>query len=409
MAAEDELVGTGWRPLRPPSSNAGPTSFSRLALPHLLTSAGDACIAVALAGSLFFDLSPSAARSRVALSLVLTIAPFAVVAPFLGPAIDRVRGGRRFMVIASAAGRAVVCLLLAERLDALSLFPLAFMALVLGKAHGVAKSSLVPSAVDRPEDLVQANSKLSLIGVVGGVTGSIPAAIAVRFVGGGAALLVGALFFTTAAIKAIRIVERAEKRRARGTAAGLPLGPHLLTAAAAVGVLRFSAGMLAFLLAFSLRRLDAPAWWFAAAFAANMSGTLLGATVAPRLRGRFREESLLLGCLAGLSVAAAVAARADVAAASILAASALGLAASVGKLAFDSMVQQDGSEHAHGRDFARFEAVFQLAWVLGALIPTALVLSDRTGLFLVSATAATAALLVATGRSREPGKPDFNP
>ena len=35
------------------------------------------------------------------------MAPFAVVAPFLGPIIDRTRGGRRMMVLVSAVGRAL--------------------------------------------------------------------------------------------------------------------------------------------------------------------------------------------------------------------------------------------------------------------------------------------------------------
>ena len=43
--------------------------------------AGDTMVTVALAGSLFFDISPTAARGRVTLSLLLTMAPFAVVAP----------------------------------------------------------------------------------------------------------------------------------------------------------------------------------------------------------------------------------------------------------------------------------------------------------------------------------------
>ena len=55
--------------------------------------AGDALIALALAGSLFFDIDPNAARWKVALYLALTMAPFAVVAPLIGPALDRLGAG----------------------------------------------------------------------------------------------------------------------------------------------------------------------------------------------------------------------------------------------------------------------------------------------------------------------------
>ena len=151
----------GWRPLR-----SGPgelDAFTRLARTHAASAGGDALLAIGLAGSLFFSISPEAARTRVALYLVLTMAPFAVVAPILGPLIDRHRGGRRGMVIVSLVVRSVLCLLIADHIDGLLLFPLAFGALVLGKAYGVARASLVPAVVDDEKELVQANARLTLV------------------------------------------------------------------------------------------------------------------------------------------------------------------------------------------------------------------------------------------------------
>jgi len=69
--------------------------FGRLALTHVLMTAGDTLFAVSLAGSLFFSISPTAAKDKVLLYLLLTMGPFAVVAPALGPLIDRSRGARR--------------------------------------------------------------------------------------------------------------------------------------------------------------------------------------------------------------------------------------------------------------------------------------------------------------------------
>ena len=68
--------------------------FARLARVQLVSAAGDALFTIALAGSLFFNLDPDAARPKVALYLLLTIAPFAIVGPLIGPMIDRLRGGR---------------------------------------------------------------------------------------------------------------------------------------------------------------------------------------------------------------------------------------------------------------------------------------------------------------------------
>jgi hypothetical protein len=118
--------------------------FGRLALTHVLMTAGDTIFAVSLAGSLFFSISPTAAQDKVLLYLLLTMAPFAVVAPALGPLIDRSRGARRGMVVVSALGRAALCPLLARDIHSLLLFPLAFAMLVLSKVYLVTKGALVP-------------------------------------------------------------------------------------------------------------------------------------------------------------------------------------------------------------------------------------------------------------------------
>ena len=132
----------------PPAPTWRTTSgFARLARVHALLVSSDALVAVALAGSLFFSIPTGEARGRVALYLLLTMAPFAIVAPIIGPALDRMRGGARWMVIATAAGRIVVCAFMVGDLDRLLLFPEAFLFLVLSKTYQVAKSALVPAVV----------------------------------------------------------------------------------------------------------------------------------------------------------------------------------------------------------------------------------------------------------------------
>ena len=125
------------------------TPFGRLALTHVLSTAGDTMVTISLAGSLFFSISPDAAQSKVILYLLLTAAPFAVVAPLMGSVIDRSRGARRALVIASTALRAVVCILMAGEVKSLLLFPLAFTMLVLSKIYLVTKGALVPVLASR--------------------------------------------------------------------------------------------------------------------------------------------------------------------------------------------------------------------------------------------------------------------
>ncbi|MTB12143.1 MAG: hypothetical protein F2930_02155, partial [Actinobacteria bacterium] len=121
--------------------------FQRLSRTHSLMVAGETAMTLALADSLFLSISPDAARTKVILFLAVSMAPFAIVAPFVGPLVDRMRGGQRMVVLLVAVLRALVLIGMARELDSLTLFPLAFASLVLAKTYSIAKSSLVPSTV----------------------------------------------------------------------------------------------------------------------------------------------------------------------------------------------------------------------------------------------------------------------
>lgn len=60
-------------------------------------------------------------------------------------------------------------------------------------------------------------------------------------------------------------------------------------------------------------------------------------------------------------------------------AASLGAAAGAAKLAFDAVVQRDAPGSARGRSFARYEAGFQLVWVVGALLPVVVITPLRQG------------------------------
>jgi len=345
------------------------TPFMRLARTHIFGVAGDTLVTVALAGSLFFSVDPTAARGNVALYLALTIAPFAIVAPLIGPAIDRAAGGRRLMMVVAATVRGLIALLMVRHLDSLWLYPEAFAVLVSGKAYHVAKSAIVPTLVQRDTELVEANSKLVLLGGIAGAL-AFPPGVGLRFLHDGMPLVLASAAFlvsglaawrlpsTTVAIKPADDLERAELRSA-----------SVLLAASAMALLRAIVGFLTFLIVFWLRSEDAPIAWFGVVGVAAVAGNLSGAISAPLLRRVVREE-LLLG---GVMVLTAIVAFASAAGPSRLSAAGLaltvGAATSLGKLSFDAIVQRDAPDANQGRSFAKFETRFQLAWVVGALIP----------------------------------------
>jgi hypothetical protein len=135
-----------------------------------------------------------------------------------------------------------------------------------------------------------------------------------------------------------------------------------------MAVLRGTVGFLAFHIAFSFRRDGIANVWLGVAIAASAAGSLLGSALAPRIRSLLREEHIVLGALIGVAVTGIVAWRAEGSAMAAVLAFVVAVAASSARLAFDSLVQRDNGDAVQGRAFARFEACFQLVWVVGALL-----------------------------------------
>jgi MFS family permease len=360
--------------------------FARLAITHALAVGADTLVAVALAGSIFFSATLADARPKVLSYLAITMVPFAVVAPIMGPALDRTKGGRRLMVAVFALGRAVLCLFMANHLKSLLFYPAAFGTLALSKGYLVAKSSLVPAVVADETELVEANSRLALIGVLAGVL--------LGPIGAGLQTLTDAhwVLRLAAMINLVSVVAAFRIPRAAKTAP--PVAPleqaelhaaSIRLASTAMTVLRAAVGFLTFLAAFELKRTHAKPWLFGLVIGAGALGGFLGAIIAPRLRRAVREETILVGSLLVPSVVAIFGARAFGHTAIGVVACAVAVGASSGRLAFDSLVQRDAPDAARGRTFAKFETRFQLAWVGGAFIPAAIPhLPGRLGFLLLA-------------------------
>ncbi len=367
---------------------------------------GDAAMIVALADSLFFDIDLDAARSRVLLFLVIGFAPFLVVAPLIGPLIDRVAGGRRLVIQVVALWRVVLTLLMAQYLDALALFPLVFASLVLQKTYAVSKSAIVPSTVRSEDELVEANSKLGLIAGITGAVAVIPAGILLQFVSASATLVYGAIIFACALVAATRLspdvvasdaVDANETRELHSS--NIQLGAIAMT------VLRGLVGFTFFHLAFWLRSQDQGTIWFAAVVGVSALASMVGNAVASMLRARVREETMLTVALlvcagAGLGVSVLGGPLGAVVLAAVL-----NLMAALGRLNFESIVQRDAPGANRGRAFAVFETRFQLSWAVGAFVAVALQVSGTIG-FLIVGVVAVAANVHVLGRSRTGGASD---
>jgi MFS family permease len=406
------------------------TAFGRLALVHVIMMAGDTLVTVSLAGSLFFSVTPDAAKGKVLLYLLLTIAPFAVVSPLLGPLIDRSANGRRLLVAFSAVVRAVLCVLMAQHLNSLWLFPLAFFLLVSSKLYVVTRGALVPEMArtdqfrehgahvgdagwpnqktDDEKGFAGFNAQLTLLGTLSGlVAGSVGAGILKGF-SATAVLVVASFVYLGATVASARlqrptqvvldeVVGLTQEERDRN--ALNPLGDSdVAWGLGAAAIMRFAAGFATFLLAFGLRRESAGLGWYAFALGLSGIGSLGGLAFVTRMRNVLKEATLLTIALFATGVGAAFASLHPVLVVQVLLAGWIGVSGAVAQPSFDAITQRNVAPGAQGRTFARFAVRQQLLWVIGALIPVAIVLSFGVGDRLLAVLMLIAAAVYPIGR-----------
>ena len=146
----------------------GETGMLRLLDLHAASCAGDTLVALGLAGTIFFSVQAGEARGRVALYLIVTMLPFALLAPIVGPVLDRFRHGRRYALAITMLGRAFLAVLISEHLTGWALYPAAFGMLVLSRAYGVARSAAVPRVLPKGLGLSEAGARASVFGTFAG-------------------------------------------------------------------------------------------------------------------------------------------------------------------------------------------------------------------------------------------------
>ena len=220
------------------ASGARRTGLSNLIELTAASSAGDAFVAVALAGTLFFNASVSQARSQVAIALLVTMAPFAVLAPLIGPMLDRIPQGRRFILAGTLLARGLLCWGMAGAVfyhDSVTLLPAAFGVLVLQKAYGVTRSAVTPRLLPREITLVTANARTGLAALVASTLAVLLAAGLDYITGGGSSgaawvLRAGTVIYLAATALCFRVPEQVdlplEREEPRAYAGEPPARPY---------------------------------------------------------------------------------------------------------------------------------------------------------------------------------------
>lgn len=359
------------------AQQSGLSSLTELSF---VNAAGDALVTVALAGSLFFAVPTGEARSRVALYLLITMVPFALLAPVIGPLLDRVAYGRRTALAAICLGRGLLAWQLAGALDGLAVYPLALGLLMLSRGFGVARSAVIPRVSPPDLTLVKVNSRISLVNIVAGsIVAPVGLGIAnIPFVGYPWVLRICAIVYMAGVLLAFNLPPHVDSAAGERPLRGLTRQdgrPGLRTRlAAALGalpvalraalVLRGLVGFLTFYLAFLLRTSGGNTLWLGGLAVAAGVGSGLGVLVGGRL-GRRRPEGIIMLALLLAAGGCLVAAVTYTRFTSLLAALMVVMAGSMGKLALDAIVQRDIAEDTRNSAFAKSETGLQLSWVAG--------------------------------------------
>jgi len=407
------------------AQGAAESGLNRLLEMHAFNTAGDAAVAISLAGSLFFSMPGSggdSSRSHVALFLGLTMLPFAIVAPLLGPFLDRFAHGRRWAIGATMGIRAFLCWILAGAItnESLAMFPAALGVLVMSKAYGVTRAAAVPRLIPAGFTLVKTNGRVSMSGMVG-VAVSAPLAGLCALLGSDWVLRYATVLFIVATVLAIRLPPKVDSNQGEGTLAftrgdgdadedtqplttkGKPARPRVRIPAAVAFALRANCapkwlyGFLLMFMSFLLQEHPLNGWnptiLLGIVAGGAGAGNFLGVVAASLLR-RIKPQITVTVVLVVDAAAAAVCALFY----SVPTLALIGLVAGAGqalaKFSLDSTIQRDVPERVQTSAFARSDTTLQLAWVVGGFVGIALPLNARLGLWVAFAVLAAWAVYV---------------
>ncbi|MGP3969469.1 MFS transporter [Streptomyces sp. 6N223] len=383
---------------------AGETGLGKLIELHAVHSAGDMLITMALASTIFFSVPTDEARGRVALYLAVTMAPFVLLAPIIGPLLDRVPHGRRAAMSGALMARGMLALVLASAVvsGGLELYPAALGVMVCSKAYNIVRAAVVPRLLPSQISLVKANARITLTGLISAAAAA-PLGLGLHALGERWPLYAACAITVTGAFLSFRLphevdlargertVHLAELAETKAAAARDGRGGRLLRGAESTvfkallanAALRTLSGFLLFFLAFLLREDPLPGlteeFSLGLVGAVAGAGNALGNALGNWLRDR-APELILLTCML-LAVAASVAATVAFGAVTVAAIGATaGICQAMGKLSLDALIQRDVPEVVRTSAFARSETALQMSWVAGGAVGISLPLNGTVGM-----------------------------
>ncbi|MBB3663476.1 MFS family permease [Prauserella sediminis] len=374
------------------ADGAEKSGLTSLTYAVMLNYASDAAMAVALANTLFFAASSGESRGKVALYLLITIAPFALVAPVIGPALDRIQRGRRLAMCIASAGQLLMCVLMALNFDSWILYPAALGKMVLSKSFMVLKAAVTPRVLPPEITLSKTNARLTVFGLAaGGAFGAVAAGLNSLF-GSSAALWYTAVICGIGAFQAMRIpswvevtegevpasltdhhATGADARQARPKRT--PMSHHTTVALWGNGSIRLLTGFLMMFAAFAVKEQTEAGDYspfmqlimLGVIGAAAGAGGFIGNAIGSRMQFG-NPDQVILVCVASALASTVIAAVASGLTTAAIVGLAGATASALAKNSLDAVIQQDMPEESRASAFGRSETVLQLAWVSGGAV-----------------------------------------
>lgn len=364
------------------ADGAEQSGLTALTYSTMLNYASDAAMAVALANVLFFSpTSTDSSKGKILLYLLITVAPFALIAPVIGPMLDRIQRGRRLAMCVSAVGQALMCLMMATNFDTWLLYPGALGKMVLSKSFTVLKAAVTPRVVPPEITLAKTNARLTVFGLAAGTVAGAIAALCANLFGSPGALWFTVVICLVGAVQALRIpswVEVTEGEVPTSLSAHpdkprrQPLGRNVVVALTGNATIRVLTGFLMMFAAFAVR-----AQHEGAAFTQLMLlGLIAGAAGIGSFGGNAvgarmhvgHPETVVIACVVAALTATLIATVAPGVGTAALVGLVGATASALSKNSLDAVIQDDLPEESRASAFGRSETALQLTWVVGGAV-----------------------------------------
>lgn len=364
-----------------------PRNFRLLLASQLLNQVADGLYQIALASVLIFGLEAARTPAQVTKVLAVTLVPFSLIGPFTGPFIDRF--SRRSILVGSSVVRTglILALLPALGWPEPALLALAVATVSVNRFYHATKNTVLPTVVPT-EQYLGANAVSSTAGMVFALGGAVIGGPLADALTPRLPIVLAAVCTAGSALAATGLsLPRGEKRGLAGILSELRDNlrdvrdglrvllstPSATYAVSSTWAMRALHGFIILAaLVVGRARFDIGASGFSVVLAAVGVGGFVGALLVPGAARWVGRSGVAPLAFAVAGAATLIGGPLSVWAAILATVGLAGSAMTATKIASDTIIMRSIEDHYRGRAFAVYDIGYNGAFVVAALVATAL-------------------------------------